>query len=199
MFVSSYADPFDAFVAVWDCVRATAPDGFDPATIALATVDLEGRPSARMVLVRGVDRDGFVFYTNYASRKAADLDRNPHAALCGFWFWLKQQVRVEGRVTRATAAESDAYFASRPRGSQLGALASPQSAPIGARADLEARVREVEARFPEPSTVPRPPFWGGFRLVPDRVEFWEEGPDRLHDRVVFTRTPGGWARTSLAP
>jgi pyridoxamine 5'-phosphate oxidase len=198
MFVTPYSDPFAAFDAVWDRVRATAPDGFDPATVALATADASARPSARMVLLRGVSRKGFVFFTNYASRKAADLESNPRAALSGFWFWLGQQVRIEGSVVRATAEESDAYFRARPRGSQLGAWASRQSAPLAGRADLEARLREVTARF-DGRDVPRPEFWGGYRLVPDRFEFWEEGAYRLHDRIVFEQVSGAWTATRLSP
>jgi pyridoxamine 5'-phosphate oxidase len=198
VFVTPYSDPFVAFDAVWERVRTTAPDGFDPATIVLATADASGRPSARAVLLRGVSRDGFVVFTNYGSRKAAELEANPRAALCGFWFWLGQQVRIEGRVERAPAAESDAYFRARPRGSQLGAWASHQSAPLASRADLEARLREVSARF-EGREVPRPEFWGGYRLVPDRFEFWEEGAYRLHDRMVFERAGDAWALARLSP
>jgi pyridoxamine 5'-phosphate oxidase len=198
MFVTPYSDPFAAFDAVWDRVRATAPDGFDPATIALATADSSARPSARMVLLRGASRDGFVFFTNYASRKAGDLESNPRAALCGFWFWLGQQIRIEGQVERATAAESDAYFRARPRGSQLGAWASRQSTPLAGRAELEGRLREVTARF-DGRDVPRPEFWGGYRLVPDRFEFWEEGAYRLHDRIVFEPVSGTWTPTRVSP
>lgn len=198
MFVDPFDDPFDAFTAVWARVRDTAPEGFDPATLALATADADGRPSVRMVLLRPDDGGRLLFYTNYRSRKAAELDVNPRAALCGFWHWLRQQVRVEGRIERATDAESDAYFASRPRASRLGAWASPQSARLGTRDDLERRFAAAEARFAG-ADVPRPAFWGGYRLVPDRFEFWEERPDRLHDRVLMTATPEGWSRTRLAP
>lgn len=198
MFVDPYNSPFEAFGAVWRRVQETAPAGFDPATLALATAGTDLRPSVRMVLLRQADADGFVFYTNYQSRKAGELDANPQAALCGFWHWLRLQVRVEGRVERATAGESDAYFASRPRASRLGAWASPQSAPLESREDLERRYAAVERRF-EGSEVPRPEFWGGYRLTPDRVEVWEERPDRLHDRVLWTPTPQGWSRVRLAP
>jgi pyridoxamine 5'-phosphate oxidase len=198
MFIADHLNPFDAFAAVMREVEATAPAGFDPDTIALATADGRGWPSVRMVLLRGIDPGGFLFYTNHGSRKAAELADNPRAALCGFWFWLQQQVRVEGPVVRATSAESDAYFRSRPRGSQLGAWASRQSAPIGSRAELEAALREVDARF-SGVDVSRPPFWGGYRLMPDRFEFWEAGESRLHDRIVFERVSGGWSRTRLAP
>jgi pyridoxamine 5'-phosphate oxidase len=191
-------DPIDAFLAVWERVQTTAPEGLDPATVALSTADAAGAPSVRMVLLRGVDRGGFVFYTNYRSRKARDLETNPRAALCGFWYWLKQQVRIEGRVVRATADESDAYFASRPRGSRLVARASPQSEPLASRAELETQVRALDAQYRD-RPIPRPEFWGGYRLIPDRIEFWEEGPFRLHDRLVFTREFDGWACGRLAP
>jgi pyridoxamine 5'-phosphate oxidase len=191
-------DPVDAFVAVWERVQRTAPEGLDPATVALSTADAAGSPSVRMVLLRGVDREGFVFHTNYRSRKAHDLETNPRAALCGFWYWLKQQVRVEGRVVHVTADESDAYFASRPRGSQLGAWASPQSTPIASRAELETRLNALDALYTD-RPVPRPDFWGGYRLIPDRIEFWEEGQSRLHDRFLFTRGSDGWVRQRLAP
>ena len=191
-------DPIEGFLAVWERVHATAPDGLDPATMALATADAVGSPSMRIVLLRGVDQHGFVFYTNYRSRKAHDLADNPRAALCAFWYWLKQQVRIEGRVVRTTAGESDAYFASRPRGSQLGAWASPQSEPIASRAELETRLEALDVRY-SGQPVPRPDFWGGYRLIPDRIEFWEEGPFRLHDRFVFTRGTDLWVRARLAP
>jgi pyridoxamine 5'-phosphate oxidase len=191
-------DPIAAFLAVWERVQTTAPEGLDPTTVVLATADAAGSPSMRMVLLRGVDRGGFVFYTNYRSRKARELGTNPRAALCGFWYWLKQQVRIEGRVVRATPDESDAYFASRPRGSQLGAWASPQSEPLASRAELETRINALDAQYSD-QPVPRPEFWGGFRLIPDRIEFWEEGPFRLHDRFEFNRVSDGWLRRRLAP
>ena len=193
-----FTDPIEWFLAVWKRVQTTAPEGLDPATVALATADSMGSPSTRMVLLRGVDRDGFVFYTSYRSRKAHDLETNPRAALCGFWYWLKEQVRIEGRVARVTADESDAYFASRPRLSQLGAWASPQSEPIASRAELKTRLDEIDAQFSD-QPVPRPEFWGGYRLIPDRIEFWEEGPFRLHDRFVFARGSDGWVHRRLAP
>jgi len=191
-------DPIDAFTRVWRQVQQTAPDGFDPATATLATVDAQGAPSARMVLLRGADAEGFSFFTNYDSRKALELDSSGRAALCFFWFWLGQQVRVEGPVARVSADESDAYFASRPRGSQIGAWASQQSRPLASRAELEARYREAEARY-EGRDVPRPSHWGGYRLRPDRIEFWSEGQFRLHDRWLFTRAPDGWRRQRLYP
>jgi pyridoxamine 5'-phosphate oxidase len=151
-----------------------------------------------MVLLRRVDRDGFVFYTNYRSRKAHDLETNPRAALCCYWYWLKQQVRVEGLIVHTTPEESDTYFTSRPRGSQLGAWASPQSQPLESRAALETRLLELDAQYAD-QPVPRPEFWGGYRLIPDRIELWEEGPFRLHDRFVFTRDADRWTRKRLAP
>lgn len=170
----------------------------DTAPVTLATATPDGRPSARMVLLRGVDDRGFVFYTNYTSRKARDLDANPHAALCVHWPTLDEQIRIEGRVERASDEESDAYFAGRPRGSQLGAWASAQSQVLAARQQLEEEYRKVEARFAD-STVPRPPFWGGFRIVPTRIEFWYGRADRLHDRVVYTRDGDGWKIERLYP
>jgi pyridoxamine 5'-phosphate oxidase len=198
MFAEAFTDPIAAFLAAWSRVRDTAPKGFDPSTVTLATADTAGRPAARMVLLKGADERGFIFFTNYSSRKAQDLDANPRAAMCFFWHWLGQQVRVEGVVQRVSAGESDEYFATRPRGSQLGAWASRQSAAVDSRAALEARLRETEARF-DGRDVPRPAFWGGYRLVPERIEFWQEGEFRLHDRLVFTRTDGAWERQRLYP
>lgn len=198
MLLERYNDPTDAFLSAWDQARAATPDGYDPTTVALATADVHGRPSVRMVLLKGADREGFVFYTNYASRKGRELDANPHGALCFFWHWMKLQVRVEGPVERIGDAESDEYFASRPRGSQIGAWASRQSQPIASRAELEANVAAIEARFRD-QPVPRPSFWGGFRLVPERIEFWQEHAFRIHDRLSFTRSGLGWTRERLQP
>lgn len=198
MLTAHSTDPVDVFLAVWARVQTTAPEGLDPTTVALSTADVTGSPSVRMVLLRRVDRDGFVFHTNYRSRKARDLESNPRAALCCFWYWLKQQARIEGRVVRTTADESDAYFASRPRGAQLGAWASPQSQPLASRAELEAHVVAFDAQHAD-QRVPRPEFWGGYRLIPDRIEFWEEGPFRLHDRFVFIWVADRWVRQRLAP
>jgi pyridoxamine 5'-phosphate oxidase len=151
-----------------------------------------------MVLLRGADERGFVFHTNYRSRKGRELERNPHAAMCFYWPTLDEQIRVEGRVERLPDDESDAYFESRPRGSQLGAWASDQSAVLPAREALETRYRDTETRF-EGQRVPRPPFWGGFRLIPSSIEFWYGRPDRLHDRIVYTREDGGWRIERLYP
>ncbi len=170
----------------------------DTAPAALATADRAGRPSVRMVLLRGVDERGFVFFTNYHSRKGRELDQNPQAALCFHWIALDEQIRIEGTVERLSGAESDDYFASRPRGSQLGAWASDQSAPLPSRETLETKYREVEARFGT-GAVSRPPFWGGYRLVPRAIEFWYGRPDRLHDRVLYTRDGSGWTITRLYP
>jgi pyridoxamine 5'-phosphate oxidase len=172
--------------------------GVDTAPAALATADAAGRPSVRIVLLRRVDSGGFVFYTNYASRKARELTENPRASLCQHWPSLEEQIRIEGAVERADAAESDRYFAGRPRDSQIGAWASDQSADLPSRELLESRLQEIETRFAG-QAVPRPPFWGGFRLVPDRVEFWSGRPGRLHERLLYTRTTSGWTASYLYP
>ncbi len=169
--------------------RALTSERFDPARAALATVDPSGRPAVRFVLVKQIDERGFAFFTSYDSPKAADLAHTESAALAFHWESIAEQVRVAGAVERIADAESDAYFASRPRGSQLAAWASTQSAPIEDRAALDARYAAVAHRFAD-TTVPRPAFWGGFRLVPRSVEFWRSRDDRLHDRWLFTREPG---------
>ena len=164
----------------------------------LATTPRDGRPSARAVLLKGLDERGYVFYTNLESQKSKELLGNPHAALCFLWKSLNRQVRVEGFVELATDGEADAYFASRPRDSQIGAWASNQSQPLASRAELERRVDEFSRRFEE-EPVPRPPYWAGFRVVPQRVEFWQEQPSRLHDRILFIREGDGWRRERLFP
>jgi pyridoxamine 5'-phosphate oxidase len=189
------ANPITEFL---NAIQRAGAHQIDTAPVTLATATADGRPSARMVLLRGVDDRGFVFYTNYTSRKARELDANPHAALCLHWPTLDEQIRVEGRVERTTDDESDAYFTTRPRGSQLGAWASAQSQALTAREKLEEEYRAVEARFAD-GTVPRPPFWGGFRIVPSRIEFWYGRPDRLHDRLVYTRDGEGWTIERLYP
>ncbi len=170
----------------------------DPNAMTLATVTPDGAASARMVLLKGVDERGFTFYTNLGSRKAEQLSANPGAALCFYWKSLKRQVQVEGTVERVDDAEADAYFATRPRGAQIGAWASKQSHPMEGRFRLEARVAKYTAKF-HVGTVPRPDFWSGFRVVPERIEFWREQPFRLHDRVVYHRDGGGWTRQRLYP
>ncbi len=166
--------------------------------MTLATTAPDGRPSARAVLLKGLDPRGFVFYTNLESRKSTELFANPHAALCFLWKSLNRQVRVEGPVEQVGDDEAEAYFASRPRDSQIGAWASDQSRPLESRAALERRVEEFSHRFGE-GNVPRPAYWSGFRVVPQRVEFWQERPFRLHDRLLFIREGEGWRRERLFP
>jgi pyridoxamine 5'-phosphate oxidase len=189
-------DPLALFSS-W-LAEAEASEPNDPNAMALATVDAEGRPSSRMVLLKGHDARGFVFYTNRESRKAADLSANAYAALLLHWKSQRRQVRVEGAVSLASDAESDAYFASRSRVSQLGAWASEQSRPLDARETFEARFAEVEQRF-EGHNVPRPPHWGGYRVAPERIEFWEDRPGRLHHRRLFVREEDGWSEGLLYP
>jgi pyridoxamine 5'-phosphate oxidase len=169
-----------------------------PEAMTVATATPDGAPSARMMLLKGADERGFVFFTNYESRKGAELAVNPRVALVFHWAILQRQVRVEGSVARLTADESDAYFQSRPRGSRIGAWASRQSAPLTARTELEGRVREHERRFAT-GNVPLPPFWGGFRLTPLRIEFWQGRTDRLHDRLRFERDGERWRAVRLYP
>jgi pyridoxamine 5'-phosphate oxidase len=191
-------DPIARFVAAQQ--RAGRTEALEATAAALATADATGRPAVRMVLVKVVSADGFQVHTNYESRKGRELDRNPRAALSFHWPTVGEQVRVEGAVRRCTAEESDAYFATRPRLSQVGAWASKQSSELASRSELEASVREVEARFSEVA-VPRPPFWGGYVIMPETIEFWSQGDFRLHDREVYVRDPkaGGWVRRRLWP
>jgi pyridoxamine 5'-phosphate oxidase len=170
----------------------------EPHAMTLATATPDGRPSARMVLLRGFDERGFCFYTNYQSRKGDELAANPRAALVFWWDKLERQVRVEGRVERTSRAESEAYFASRPPGSQLSAAASPQSRVIEDRATLERRVAELATAMPD-GQLQLPEFWGGYRLVPDVVEFWQGRPNRLHDRLRYRRAGDTWKLERLAP
>ena len=170
----------------------------EPNAVILATATGSGRPSARTVLLKGYDERGFVFYTNYEGRKARELEANPACALLFYWGELERQVRIEGRANRLPGEESDAYFASRPRGSRLGAWASEQSRPVEDRGVLEERVRELEAEY-EGREVPRPPFWGGYRVEHEIVEFWQGRENRLHDRLVYRRNAGGWEMERLQP
>jgi pyridoxamine 5'-phosphate oxidase len=191
-------EPFRQFQRWYD--EAVAADVVQPEAMTLATATPQGIPSARIVLLRGFDERGFVFFTNYDSRKGRELAANPNAALVFFWQPLERQVRVEGRVEATSAAESEVYFNSRPRGSQLGAWASPQSSILVDRPGLERRVQEVEKQFEGLDVIPRPPNWGGMRLVPHLIEFWQGQPSRLHDRLCFRRQPeGGWVLQRLAP
>jgi pyridoxamine 5'-phosphate oxidase len=189
-------DPFALFDEWFEAARASEPN--DPEAMALATADAHGRPAVRMVLLKGHGPDGFVFYTNDQSAKGGQLAGNPRAALLFHWKSLRRQVRVEGRVERVSDAQADAYFATRARDSQLGAWASDQSRPLDARATFERRFDEMKQRF-EGREVPRPPHWGGYRLVPERIEFWSDRPNRLHERRLFTREPGGWSEGLLYP
>jgi pyridoxamine 5'-phosphate oxidase len=189
-------DPI-ALVRRWFAdAQAAGVEQHDAMTLATATPD--GRPSARAVLLKGIDRRGFAFFTNYESRKARELDANPQAALVLLWIPLQRQVRIAGRVERLSAEESDAYFATRPRGSQLGAWASRQSEPLPDRAELEARWAALDERYAG-GVVPRPPHWGGYRVEPDEIELWQGRANRLHDRFRYRRSDGGWAYERLQP
>ncbi|HEV3117553.1 MAG TPA: pyridoxamine 5'-phosphate oxidase [Gemmataceae bacterium] len=190
-------NPFKQFTAWLD--QALAAKLPQPLGMALATSTRDGRPSVRMVLLRGVSEKGFCFFTNYDSRKAEDLYLNPRAALVLYWAELDRQVRIEGKVERVSAEESDAYFGTRPRGSQLGAWASPQSQVIPNRDVLDERLRQLIEQYGD-EPIPRPPNWGGFRVVPDAIEFWEGGDNRLHDRLRYLRQEdGSWRIERLAP
>ena len=196
MTFSKDVDPIQRFKDWIGEAEKTEPN--DPTAMTLATATPEGVPSARMVLLKGVDARGFVFYTNMTSRKAKELNANPKAALCFHWKSLRRQVRVEGAVESVNDAEADAYFAGRSRVSQLGAWASKQSRPLEGRFELEARVARYTARF-NIGPVPRPPFWSGFRLAPENIEFWQDQAFRLHMRFVFRRDGGGWTMEELYP
>ncbi len=189
-------DPYALFADWMAEAKRTEPN--DPNAMCLATATPDGRPSARMVLLKGVDPRGFVFYTNLESRKGGELASNPHAALCFHWKTLARSVRVEGAVEPVTDAEADAYYASRSRGSRIGAWASRQSRPLEGRWALEKAVAEYTLKFGV-SEVPRPPHWSGFRILPARIEFWRDMPFRLHERRVFTAAAGAWSEDALYP
>jgi pyridoxamine 5'-phosphate oxidase len=176
---------------------AAAADPDDYTSMTLATADRDGRPSARIVLLKGCDERGLVFYTNYDSRKGRELEANPRAALVLYWAPLDRQVRVEGRVEKTSREESEAYFRSRPLGSRVGASISQQSSVIAGRAELEEAAHEIEERFGE--DPPLPSFWGGYRVVPEQIEFWQGRPDRLHDRLRYRKADGGWVIERLSP
>lgn len=196
MHIKYDTDPLALFQAWLTEAERTEPN--DPNAMSLATVGEDGAPSVRMVLLKGVDAHGFSFYTNLGSRKARELDARPNAALCLHWKSLRRQVRIEGPVERVTDAEADAYFATRARVSQLGAWASKQSQVLAGRFELEARVARYTARFAL-GPVPRPPHWSGYRVLPQRIEFWEDRPFRLHMRALFTRSGEGWITAELYP
>jgi pyridoxamine 5'-phosphate oxidase len=197
MTLENATDPFAQFRA-WFAEAETAEIN-DPNAMSVATVGADGRPSVRILLLKGLDDRGFTFFTNTQSRKGDQLDATRFAALTFHWKSLRRQVRIEGPVERVTDAEADAYFASRPRGSRIGAWASQQSRPLDSRATLEQAVADTEARFAG-GDVPRPPHWTGFRVVPDRIEFWQDREYRLHDRILFTRDgEGEWSKGRLYP
>ncbi len=191
--------PSDPVVQFHEWFEETlAADLHEPNAMILATATQDGRPSARTLLLKGYDQRGFVFYTNYEGRKAGELEANPACALLFYWGELERQVRIEGHANRLSEEESDAYFASRPRGSRLGAWASQQSHPVEHRSVLEKRVRALEVEY-ESREIPRPPFWGGYRVEPDVIEFWQGRENRLHDRLVYRRAGEGWKMERLQP
>lgn len=192
-------NPIERFRDLYAKAEAADRGGIpDPSAMSLATVGADGRPSVRIVLLKGFDEQGFVFYTNYTGRKGRELLNNGNAALCFYWAPLGAQVRVEGTVSEVSDAEADAYFATRARMSQVGAWASKQSEPIAEAGDLDKRVARYEKEFAG-REVTRPPYWSGFRLKPDRIEFWENRPNRLHDRQLYTRNGDGWKLETLYP
>lgn len=190
-------DPIAQFEKWLDAAKGHK-DISEPTAMCLATADTNGEPSARMVLLKDVSQDGFTFYTNYESHKSSDLKENPKAALCFYWMVMGRQIRIEGKVEKASDAESDAYFNSRPRDSRIGAWVSKQSQPMKNKAELIEGVARKALEFGV-GEVPRPDFWGGWRIVPSVIEFWQEGKFRIHDREVFTRNGDGWDVTKLYP
>ena len=189
-------EPFELFAAWLEDATASEPN--DPNAVAVATVDSDGLPDVRMVLLKGFDEAGFVFYTNFESAKGRELLANMKAAMCFHWKSLRRQVRVRGPVEVVSDEDADAYYATRPRGSRIGAWASKQSRPLESRFALEKAVAEYTARYAI-GTIPRPSYWSGFRIVPQEIEFWHDRPFRLHDRMKFVRTAGGWDKTRLYP
>lgn len=194
--ILSAAHPYDVFRKWME--EAAAREAADPTAMTLATASPDGVPSARMVLLKAADARGLVFYSNAESRKGEELAANPRAALVFYWPTIGRQVRIEGRVERVTDAEADAYFATRARISRLGAWVSDQSRPLADNAELERRLADMEARFPG-EDIPRPPHWGGWRVVPERIEFWRDMPYRLHERTLFTREGERWTAGKLYP
>ena len=189
------ADPIVLFRRWFDAASAAEPN--DPNAMALATATPDGRPSVRMVLMKRLDDHGFAFYTNAESRKGRELLANPHAALLFHWKSSRRQVRIEGPITELPPADADAYFHSRGRRSQIGAVASQQSRPLASRDELIAQARLIEEQYP--GEIPRPPHWKGFLVTPETIEFWEDGEHRLHNRIVFARTEDAWIKTRLYP
>lgn len=190
-------DPIEQFRRWFE--EALAAGLHEPNAMTLATATSDGRPAARVVLLKGFEERGFVFYTNYEGRKGRELEENPYCALVFYWGELERQVRIEGRASRISGEESDAYYRSRPLGSRLGAWVSEQSRPVGDRATLEERLRELEDEY-EGREVPRPPFWGGYRVVPEEIEFWQGRENRLHDRLLYSRqSDEGWSMARLQP
>jgi pyridoxamine 5'-phosphate oxidase len=196
--IRSLDDPFARFALWWQDAKDDSRIG-EPAAMSLATADEDGRPSVRIVLLRAFDARGFVFYTNLESRKGREVQARPQAALCFHWEHEHRQVRVDGEVVAVDDADADAYFASRPRDSQLSAWASDQSRDLDDEATLQARLAELQMRYGDDKRIPRPSFWGGFRVVPRAIEFWQEGPFRRHRRDRYERTPSGWRRGMLFP
>ncbi|NDF11533.1 MAG: pyridoxamine 5'-phosphate oxidase [Proteobacteria bacterium] len=191
-------NPFELFEAWYTEAKKSLGDE-DGSAMCLATADKKARPSCRMVLLKGVDERGFVFYTNQQSRKGEELEENPYAALCFYWMGARKQVRIEGGIKHTTKAEADAYFKSRHPVSRRGAWASAQSRPLDHRKSLISKAEGFKEMYPDDNAIPRPPYWVGYRLVPEAIEFWQEGDNRLHHRVLYTKTSKGWKSGLLYP